>query len=51
MTWDATSVVDGSHTIHTQATDGAGHKACVDTTIVVGPNAQGDWVGTYGHDG
>jgi len=51
MTWDATSVADGAHTVRAQATDGASHRACDDAPITVGPNVQGDWVGTYGVDG
>jgi hypothetical protein len=51
VSWDSTTVIDGSHDIRARAVDGLGHQGCSSAAITVGPNAQGDWVGTYGHDG
>ena len=39
------------HTIQARATDGLSHRACQTVTVNVGPNAKGDWVGGYGHNG
>ena len=45
------STIDGPHTITATATDTTGAYACASSTVHVGTNIQGNWVGNYGVDG
>jgi subtilisin family serine protease len=49
--WDATLTPDGAHTIRAMATAVNGARSCTTSSVSVGVNHQGSWVGTYGADG
>jgi subtilisin len=50
-TWNASGLAGGAYTLKATATDTAGHTASDSVTVWTQPNVQGDWVGSYGHDG
>ncbi len=51
MPWDANSVDGGAYTFTATATDTAGQTRSHTVSVRTAANAQGNWVGTYGHDG
>ncbi len=51
MPWDAGTVDGGAYTFTATATDTAGQTRSHSVSVRTAANAQGNWVGTYGHDG
>ena len=51
MPWDASAVDGGAYTFTATAFDTAGQQRSHSISVRAGTNAQGSWVGTYGHDG
>ncbi|MCI0584495.1 MAG: S8 family serine peptidase, partial [Chloroflexi bacterium] len=49
--WDTTDLDSGAWSIRATATDAAAQSRSVATTVSVGANPQGNWVGNYGVDG